>query len=47
MICDACEMPASSLCVECVREDQRLLGARPILADRVHVAVEIVERRMR
>ncbi len=29
------------------REDHRVLAARPVLADRVHVLVEIVERRVR
>ena len=40
-------MPASSLCVECVAKIIDSLAARPVLADRVHVLVELVERRVR
>ena len=46
-ICDACDSPASSLCVECVEKISASLRARPVAADRVHAAVEIVERRVR
>ena len=46
-ICDACEMPASNLCVECVANTIESSQRRTIATDRVHVAIEIVERRVR
>ena len=46
-ICDACDSPASSLCTDCVEKIIDSLQRGRSLADRVHAAVEVVERRVR
>jgi hypothetical protein len=46
-ICEACDRPASSLCVDCVEKIIAVLAARPVSADGMVIAVEVMERRVR